>query len=150
MYAKLYLVQTAAARSERSAQNFVVGNRHLLPPLPSSLPSSHLPLPRLVSSRLSLLHLESISSAKSLKKKGLTFFFCDLCPASSTPIRCLRVYPVWTLEALQLLRGLTPRFWIIGKLTAPSLSLRGNIWATTSLLSGIPARNPASAPMLPI
>jgi len=55
-----------------------VGNRHLLPlclllfhlPIYHSLVSS-----RLVSSRLSLLPLESISSTKSLKKKGLTFFF---------------------------------------------------------------------------
>jgi hypothetical protein len=53
------------------------------------------------------------------------------------------------VEALQRLRGSTPKFSITGKPTVPFLSPRGNTLDTINPPSGIPARIQASVPMSP-
>lgn len=152
------------ARDDRSTQNFGGGDPVTSSPLspldlhhpssihPSSftLPQTH-PLCAILTTRRSVLATDSdtnhqpASPAKSQKAPP----FWDLCLAWSTPSpTSIPAYPVWTVEAREQLRVSTPKFWTIGKPTAPSPSPRGNISDTNNRPSGTPARIQASVPML--
>jgi hypothetical protein len=96
-----------------------------------------------------LASLQHFHPSRKVAGKKVSSFFLRSLSGLFNPNLSTRLYPVWTLEALRLLRVSTQKFWIIGKLTAPSPSLRGNTWDTTNPPSGIPAKNQASAPMSP-